>query len=386
MESWHSIVNSPRFFETTVVEDILSFCEIILQNLHIFVNINKHMMEAIKMPLLGMTLEQLQVVVNDLGMPRFTAGQICKWLYDKHVTDIAEMTDLSKTNRAKLSQHYKVGRYAPSHSAKSVDGTIKYLFPTNEEFSIESVYIPDKDRATLCISSQCGCKMNCYFCMTGRQGFHGNLSTCEIINQVLSIPQAEQLTNIVFMGMGEPLDNIDEVLRAIEIMTSKWGFAWSPKRITVSTIGIIPRLKQLLECTNVHVAISVHSPYHEERLSLMPIEKAYPLQKIFELLRNYNFHHQRRLSVEYIMWKGINDDDAHIDALAKILKSTDARVNLIRFHTIPGINLKPADNEVMIHFRDTLNTHGIICTIRQSRGEDIAAACGMLAGKIKAER
>ena len=195
-------------------------------------------------PLLGMTLEQLQKVVAELGMPRFSAGQICKWLYEKRVKSIDEMTDLSKPNRAKLAAQYTVGRYEPSHNANSTDGTVKYLFPTgNDGKAVESVYIPDDDRATLCISTQRGCKMNCHFCMTGKQGYHGNLTAREILNQVMSIPQAEKLTNVVFMGMGEPLDNPDAVLQVIDIMTAKWGFAWSPKRITVSTVGILPALR-----------------------------------------------------------------------------------------------------------------------------------------------
>ena len=338
-------------------------------------------------PLLGMTLEQLQKVVAELGMPRFSAGQICKWLYEKRVKSIDEMTDLSKPNRAKLAAQYTVGRYEPSHNANSTDGTVKYLLPTgNDGKAVESVYIPDDDRATLCISTQRGCKMNCHFCMTGKQGYHGNLTAREILNQVMSIPQAEKLTNVVFMGMGEPLDNPDAVLQVIDIMTAKWGFAWSPKRITVSTVGILPALRRLLNETSVHVAVSVHSPYHEERLGLMPVEKAFPLKRVIDLLSDYDFRHQRRLSAEYIMWNGVNDDDAHAEALAKLLKPTGARVNLIRFHSIPGVNLHTADDRKMVHFRDLLNSHGIICTIRQSRGEDIAAACGMLAGKVKSQQ
>lgn len=344
-------------------------------------------MEATQLtPLLGMTHGQLQAVVAELGMPRFSAGQICRWLYEKRVESIDEMTDLSKPNRAKLAAKYRVGRYAPAHSAHSVDGTVKYLFATGGDGAnaVESVYIPDDDRATLCISTQCGCKMGCSFCMTGRQGFHGSLTASEIINQVLSVPDSERLTNVVFMGMGEPLDNVDAVLQVVEVMTAQWGFAWSPKRITVSTVGLLPGLKRLLDETSVHVAVSVHSPYHEERASIMPVENAYPLRRVAALLSGYDFRHQRRLSAEYIMWKGINDDDAHAEALARLLKPLGARVNLIRFHAIPGAKFGTADAATMVHFRDLLNSHGIICTIRQSRGEDIAAACGMLAGKVAA--
>ena len=340
------------------------------------------MAEENKKPLIGMTLPQLKDVVVSLGMPGFSAGQIAKWLYEKRVTDIEEMTNLSKANREKLAQSYYVGRYEPSSAMKSVDGTVKYLFTTADGLAVESVYIPDDDRATLCISSQKGCKMGCRFCMTGKQGFHGNLTAAEIINQVLSIPESNTLTNVVFMGMGEPMDNFDEVLAVLQVMTEKWGFAWSPKRITVSSIGKLDTLRRLLDETHVHVAISVHSPYHEERLNLMPVEKPYPVRDVMKCLRNYDFAHQRRLSVEYIMWNGLNDDIEHAQALVDLLAGSNSRVNLIRFHAIPGVNLKTTDEQRMIVFRDYLNSKGVLATIRRSRGEDIFAACGMLAGKV----
>lgn len=338
-------------------------------------------MEA-KKALIGMTLPQLKEVVSALGMPGFSAGQIAKWLYEKRVTDIEEMTNLSKVNREKLAREYEVGRYAPSSAMRSVDGTVKYLFTTADGLAVESVYIPDDDRATLCISSQKGCKMGCKFCMTGKQGFHGNLTAAEILNQVLSIPESDTLTNVVFMGMGEPMDNFDEVLNVLQVMTEKWGFAWSPKRITVSSIGKLDTLRRLLDETHVHVAISVHSPYHEERLGLMPVEKPYPIRDVMKCLRCYDFAHQRRLSVEYIMWNGLNDDDTHAQALVDLLAGTSSRVNLIRFHAIPGVNLKTTDEARMVAFRDYLNGKGVLATIRRSRGEDIFAACGMLAGKV----
>lgn len=338
-----------------------------------------------KKPLLGLTLEELQVIAADNGMPRFTAKQMAQWLYEKRITDIDEMTNLSKVNRDKLKANYCVGRKAPVSEMRSVDGTVKYLFEVTGGKMIESVYIPDNDRdnnrATLCVSSQMGCKMNCQFCMTGKQGYHGNLTANEIINQIFSIPESESLTNIVYMGMGEPMDNLTEVMKSLRVMTEKWGLAWSPKRITVSSIGKLDELKQLAEQTDVHIAISVHSPFHEERLKLMPVEKAYPITKVMELLRNYDFAHQRRLSVEYIMWSGLNDDNHHAEALCKLLKGLKARVNLIRFHAIPGVDLNTSNEERMVAFRDYLNEKGVLCTIRRSRGEDIFAACGMLAGK-----
>lgn len=337
-------------------------------------------------PLIGLTLEQLKEVALECGMPGFAGMQMAKWLYDKRVTSIDEMTNLSKPARAKLAGKWCVGRTSPLTKAESTDGTVKYLFDGVGGRDIEAVMIPDRDRATLCISSQAGCKMNCRFCMTGRQGWHGNLSASQIINQVLSVEESESLSNIVFMGMGEPMDNLEAVLTTIDILTAPWGMAWSPKRITVSSIGKLKELKQLLDTTKVHIAISVHSPYSDERANLMPVENAYPITEVMKLLRGYDFAHQRRLSVEYIMWQGVNSDLRHADALARLVKGTDCRVNLIRFHAIPGVELRPCSEGEMTRFRDRLNALGITATIRASRGEDIMAACGMLAGKAKPQQ
>ena len=337
-------------------------------------------------PLIGKSLDELREIAQNVGLKPFQGGQMAKWLYEKRVKSIDEMTDLSIAGRQRLAQQYCVGRQEPDVVTESIDGTRKYLFYASSGNAIESVYIPEDDRATLCISSQKGCKMNCSFCMTGRQGFHGNLTAAEIINQILSIPESESLTNVVFMGMGEPMDNYDAVVKVIEVLTAKWGFAWSPKRITVSSIGKLTELKRLIDSTSVHIAISVHSPFHRERLQLMPVENAFPIDDVMTLLANYDFAHQRRLSVEYIMWDNLNDDIAHADALAELTRHTSARVNLIRFHAIPDSRLRTATNQRMVEFRDHLNQLGIICTIRRSRGEDIMAACGMLAGKNKSNQ
>lgn len=333
-------------------------------------------------PLIGMTLGQLRDVAAAVGLKPFAAKQMARWLYVARVTDTDAMTDLSLAARARLREMgYTVGRQAPKAEARSVDGTVKYLFEGVGGRDVESVYIPDHDRATLCVSSQAGCRMGCTFCMTGRQGFHGNLSAASIINQVLSIPESDTLTNLVFMGMGEPMDNLDAVLNAIEILTAPWGLAWSPKRITVSSIGKLRELKTLLDTTKVHIAISLHSPYSPERAQLMPVEKAYAATQVVELLRQYDFSHQRRLSFEYIMWRGVNDDLRHADAVARLLRGLDCRLNLIRFHSIPDSTLQSSSTATMEAFRDRLNDKGFIATIRASRGEDIMAACGMLAGK-----
>lgn len=336
--------------------------------------------------LIGKTLEELSQVATEGGMPRFVGKQIAEWIYGKRVTSFAEMINISRKNQAWLEANYKIGRYAPVKESISRDGTRKYLFKAGAGNMIESVYIPEQERATLCVSSQAGCKMNCYFCATGRMGFKGNLTASEILNQILSIPNDKDkslnpLTNIVFMGMGEPLDNWPEVKRAIEVVTASWGLAWSPKRVTVSTVGKLPQLKNLLDETDVHVAVSVHSPFIEERESIMPAQKAFPLKDVLNIMRGYDFSKQRRLSVEYIMWKGINDDMAHARQLEKLLHGLDCRVNLIRFHAVEGVDLKPCSEERMIMFRSFLNSKGITATIRTSRGEDIMAACGMLASK-----
>ena len=328
-----------------------------------------------------MTLSALKNVVSEMSLPLYAAGQIADWLYRKQITTIDEMTNLSAANREHLSLRYEVGRQLPSETIESTDGAIKYLFPINNgRHLIESVYIPSNERATLCVSSQVGCKMNCLFCMTGKQGFVAHLTANEMMNQLQSIPQSRALTNIVFMGMGEPLDNINELFKVLEILTSPYGFGWSPKRITVSTIGILPALRRLLNESSCHIAVSLHSPYHNERLSLMPVEKAYPAQQIIDLLHGYDFTHQRRVSFEYILFDGLNDSDLHAKALARLLKGLECRVNLIRYHTISGVDLRSCPEQKIEHFRNMLNLLGILSTIRTSRGEDIFAACGMLSG------
>ncbi len=329
-------------------------------------------------PLLGMSLSELKEVATTLGMPAFTGGQIAKWLYGRHVGSIDDMTDISKQNREKLKLRYTVGCMPPADSQRSVDGTVKYLFPTAGGKFVETVYIPDDDRATLCVSSQVGCKMNCMFCQTGKQGFEGNLTAADILNQVYSLPERDTLTNIVFMGQGEPMDNIDNVLLATEALTAPWGYAWSPRRITVSSVGIRSKLRRFIEESECHLAISLHSPLREQRAMLMPAEKAMPIEEIVEMLRGYDFSHQRRLSFEYIVFGGLNDTPMHARELVRLLKGLDCRINLIRFHQIPGVNLHGADEERMTALRDYLTGHGLFTTIRASRGQDIFAACGLL--------
>ena len=345
-------------------------------------------MEVVKKSLMGLNLLELKAVAKEFGMPAFTGGQMAKWLYIQHVTTIDEMTNISKNNREKLKAAYTIGCKKHIDAQYSNDGTIKYLFPTDNGKFVETVYIPDDNRATLCVSSQVGCKMNCLFCQTGKQGFEGNLSVADILNQIYSLPEIEKLTNIVFMGQGEPMDNYDNVLRTTQILTSDYGFAWSPKRITVSSIGVKSKLKRFLEESDCHIAISLHSPIPTERAEIMPGEKGMSIAETVELLRNYDFSHQRRLSFEYIVFKGVNDTERHAKEIIKLLKGLDCRINLIRFHTIPNVPLHGVDDRKMEEFRNYLTKHGVFTTIRASRGEDIFAACGLLstAKKIANER
>ena len=325
-----------------------------------------------------MTLSELQEVTKGLGMPGFTAKQIAQWLYVKRVKSIDEMTNLSLKHRAMLSEAYVVGAETPINEMRSQDGTVKYLYHTFDNHFVETVFIPDEDRGTVCVSSQVGCKMNCKFCMTGKQGFSGNLSANQIINQIHSLPEFERLTNVVMMGMGEPLDNLDEVMKALEIMTAQWGYAWSPKRITLSTVGLKKGLQRFLEESECHLAVSLHAPLPALRRELMPAERAYSIIEIVDVLRNYDFSHQRRLSFEYIVFKGVNDSVVYAKELLKLLRGLDCRVNLIRFHAIPNVELEGVDVAKMTELRDYLTQHGLFTTIRASRGEDIFAACGML--------
>lgn len=328
--------------------------------------------------LLGKNLEELKGIVKQLGMPGFTAGQIASWIYGKKVRSIDEMTNLSARNRALLAEQYEIGASQPVDSMRSVDGTVKYLFCTPEGNYIESVYIPDDDRATLCVSSQVGCKMNCLFCMTGKQGFSANLTAADILNQLYSLPERDKLTNVVFMGQGEPFDNLDNVLRATQILTADYGWQWSPKRITVSSVGLRKGLERFLNESDCHLAISLHCPIPSMRAELMPAEKAFSIKEVVEVLRKYDFSHQRRLSFEYIVFGGLNDSLVFAKELVKLLRGLECRVNLIRFHQIPNVDLKNTDPDTMLKFRDYMTQHGIFTTIRASRGEDIYAACGLL--------
>ena len=334
-----------------------------------------------KTPLFGKTLGELQQLVATHGLPKFTAKQIADWLYRKNVSSIDEMSNLSKKARDLLNEHHTFGLVDSVETKVSADGTKKYLFPTDHGKFIETAMIPFQERKTVCVSSQVGCKMGCLFCMTGKQGFQGQLTAGEIVNQIRSIPERAEVTNIVYMGMGEPFDNLDEVLKSVEILTSEWGFAMSPRRITVSSIGIVPGLVRFLNECEAHLAISLHTPFHDERQNLMPVQIAYPLEQVLDVIREWDFGGQRRVSFEYIVFGGMNDTPRHVNELARQLNGIKCRINLIRFHPIPGTPLPGTDEQRLQVFKDALNNKGILTTIRASRGVDIYAACGLLSTK-----
>ncbi len=331
--------------------------------------------------LFGKTLDELKDLCVKQGLPAYTGKQLTEWMYKKDISGFEEMTNLSKGTRALLSTTYELGIQEPLDVQESSDGTKKYLFPTLRGKFIETAFIPEGKRNTVCVSSQVGCKMGCLFCMTGKQGFQGNLTSGEILNQYRSLPEWRTLTNIVYMGMGEPLDNLSEVLKSLEILSSDWGFGLSPRRITVSTIGITPAMLQFLENSEAHLAVSLHSPFDEDRRKLMPIQQVYPLQEVLKEIRPWAFGRQRRISFEYILFKGFNDSSAHVNELSRILSGIRCRINLIRFHPIPDTPLESPDDATIEKFKERLNAKGITTTIRASRGQDILAACGLLSTK-----
>jgi 23S rRNA (adenine2503-C2)-methyltransferase len=333
--------------------------------------------------IVGATLAELEAIAKEINQPRFIAKEISKWIYQRGVTSFDEMTNLSKAARELLKKKYAVQLNLPEEVKTSSDGTKKYLYNILNGKYIETAYMPEQKRNTLCVSSQVGCKMGCKFCMTARQGLQGQLTAADIVNQLLSLPERETITNIVFMGMGEPFDNTDEVLKALEIFTADYGFGISQRKINVSTIGLIPGMKRFIDQSKCHLAISLHTPFDDERKKLMPVQRLYPIKEVIDLLKEADFERQRRISFEYILFKDVNDSPAHIKEISKLLNGLKCRVNIMHFHSIPGSGLQGADDESLINFRDQLNKKGIIATVRSSRGEDILAACGLLStGKL----
>jgi 23S rRNA (adenine2503-C2)-methyltransferase len=334
-----------------------------------------------KTALLGKTLGELKTISSGLGLPKYTGDQLAYWLYKTNVSTFNEMSNISKKDRAILQENFDLAAILPEKVQISEDGTKKYLYSTNSGKFIETAYIPDENRKTLCVSTQVGCKMGCLFCMTGKQGFQANLSAGEIVNQLRSLPERDLISNIVYMGMGEPLDNPEAVMASLEILTSEYGFGLSVRKVTVSTIGIVPAMRDFLEKSKCNLAVSLHTPFDDERKQLMPIQNVYPIKEVVNTIIRYNTGKYRRISFEYIMFKGINDTPRHVNELARLLNKVKCRINLIRFHPLPGTPLLGSDDNEILAFQQGLSAKGIITTLRQSRGLDIDAACGLLSTK-----
>ena len=333
--------------------------------------------------LFGKTLTELENITEEMGLPSFRARQMAQWLYEKGIIHIDEMTNLSKADRHNLKEKFDIGKKPPVKETCSEDETRKYLFLTEGDNYIESAWIPDRERSTLCLSTQAGCKWGCRFCMTGTMGMKENLSTVDILNQFGSLPFNERVTNLVFMGMGEPMDNLENLLRALEILTSTWGYAMSPRRITVSTVGVLPAMVEFLHKSECHLAFSLHNPFPSERANLMPVENKHSLIKIIsELKKNRElFLGQRRITIEYTLIEGENDSPRHGEEIIKLLNGLRTRVNLITYNSGTDLPWHGVSRERAENFRDQLNNKGLIATIRNSRGGDIEAACGLLSIK-----
>jgi len=301
-------------------------------------------------------------------------------LYQRRVSSFDEMTDLSHSIRQTLHDEFQWG-LTPHHKVDiSIDGTKKYLFPAEGKF-VEAAYIPELNRKTLCLSTQVGCKMGCLFCMTARQGFQAHLTAGEIINQVRSLPEGHELPNIVYMGMGEPLDNLEETLKSLEILTSDWGMGFGTQRVTVSSIGIMPAMEEFFARSKVRFAWSLHNPFEDERQNLLPVQTVHGLSEILQFLKTIQLTDTRRMSIEYIAFAGVNDTPRHVKELVRILHGLKIRVNLIRFHPIPGTPLRGSDEKTLQFMKEALAAKGVPATVRKSRGQDIYAACGLLSTK-----
>ena len=326
----------------------------------------------------GQTRDEIEITVRKMNLPGYTTDQICTWLYRKETTAFHDMTDIAKTVRQRLTEEFDFSLSDPIKTSRSSDGTQKYLFSVQSGKFVETVFIPEKTRGTLCLSTQIGCRWACKFCHTGQLGFHGNMTTGEILNQYRSLPDRKQVDHFVFMGMGEPLDNLDNVLKSLQVMCSEWGYGLSPSRVTVSTVGILPGLKRFLAECRCHLAVSLHSPFPNERSALMPVERLHPIREIVDTIRRFPIENQRRVSMEYVLLRDINDSRRHAAGLVELIRDLRSRINLIPYNPIPNVDLEPAPTDRILAFQNFLKSRGLTATIRKSRGWDVGAACGML--------
>jgi 23S rRNA (adenine2503-C2)-methyltransferase len=342
--------------------------------------------------LLGLPRTELEAFVAErFGAKPFRARQLMKWLYRRGVADFAAMTDLAQEFRTQLAEAATVAVPEIVEEQRSTDGTRKWMLRMDRVQGIEMVYIPEPDRGTLCISSQVGCAMDCSFCSTAQQGFNRNLSVAEIVGQVFlaqrelrdSRSDGRAITNIVFMGMGEPLANYRNVVPAMRIFMDDLGYDLSRRRVTLSTSGLVPQIYKLAEECNVALAVSLHAPDDELRNQLVPINRKHPIEELLTACWHYiEKQNGRSVTFEYVMLDGVNDQPAQARALARRLRGRPAKLNLIPFNRFPGTSYRCSSAAAMLKFRDVLNEHGVIATIRRTRGDDIDAACGQLAGRV----
>ena len=325
--------------------------------------------------------------VSARGLPKYRAEQILTWVYHRRAADVTAMSDVPRALREAFAADFILPQLCPERVARSADGTRKLLFRLDEGYAIESVLIPDPPRLTLCISSQAGCGMGCSFCATARLGLQRHLEPHEIVGQVMAaesvLEAGESITNIVLMGMGEPLHNYDNVVAALEILSAPWGLAISARRITVSTVGLLPQMARLVRETNVNLAVSLSATTDEQRARLMPVNRKYPLERLMALCRSLPIAQRRRITFEYVMLAGVNDSAGDADRLVKLLHGIRAKVNLIPFNPFPGAAVTRSGDAVIEAFRQRLLAAGVLATVRRSRGQDIDAACGQLAARYE---
>jgi 23S rRNA (adenine2503-C2)-methyltransferase len=337
----------------------------------------------VKKSLCGLSANEIFHIIEPFGFTISHAISISKSIYKKRTVEILQIAKIPKKLKDELEAKTYSGIFIPVASEVSADKTVKYLFRTKTGKEFETVYIPENKRNTVCVSVQSGCRMGCSFCVTARYGFRGNLTAGEIVNQIISIPNAGKVTHIVFMGMGEPMDNLGNVLKACEIITEEWGLSISSRNVTVSTVGIIPGVEKFLESSDCNLTLSLHSPFIEERKMVIPVEKKYPAYKTIEMMKNYHVKKKRRLSIAYVMIKNLNDTDSHLEELKTLLKDSKIRVNLIPFHASRNDPNTSSSAERMQYFKHNLVISGISASIRKSRGIDISAACGLLTTGLK---
>jgi 23S rRNA (adenine2503-C2)-methyltransferase len=338
-----------------------------------------------KKNLCGLTAEEIFGIIIQGGYEFRHAVTIAHLIYKKRTADFSKFNRLPKKLLEFIDRNTATIISEPVASEVSADRSVKYLFRNRSGIQYETVYIPDGKRNTVCVSTQSGCRMGCPFCMTAKYGFHGNLAAGDILTQILGLPHAGNVTHIVFMGMGEPLDNIESVLQACRIMTAEWGMAVSPRNITISTVGIAQGVRRFLDESGCNLTLSLYSPFDEERARVIPAERKHPVSEILEIIRNYPVRKRRRLSIAYVMIREVNDTDRHLAGLIKLLKDTGIRVNLLPYHPVKDDPLSSSPEERIMVFKHNLVMSGISASVRKSRGADISAACGLLATGLKQE-